>query len=262
MSLLDALRRVTEAEPLPAGGAGVHVHLLRFPALRAEGEGLSELLSPDERRRASAFRFRDDADRFRAGRGLLRWLLGCYLGEPAERLRFEYSPHGRPSLPGQELRFSVAHTRRYLALAFARGGDVGVDVEGADHVTDPLEISRRFFAPAEHVKLATLPCAVRERAFLRCWTQKEAYVKAHGLGLSMPLDAFEVAVLPEERCGLLAVAPSGEAELSRWELFETDDLADAHVALAVEGAHLRVRAWRWEGPGEPRSLPMRGPIPD
>lgn len=241
---LSALRAAVNAHPLrPRGPA--HLHLFDFDSLAALDPLLGPLLERAERERAGRFHFREDRQRYERGRGLLRWLLGTYLGAAAGGLVFDYARHGRPSLRGGGIEFNVSHTRRYLALAFAADGALGVDVEGDRGATDLLRIARRFFATGEYEKLAALPADRQTRAFLRCWTQKEAYIKAHGVGLSMPLNRFEVGVLPEEPCGLRA-ARDDPAELERWQFRESVELADAHVAVAVEGVGREVAVWRWD----------------
>lgn len=242
--LLEYLRRSVEEAPLRGDGGTAHLHLFDFAWLAPLSPLLYSFLDDAERRRAGRFHFPEDARRYERGRGVLRWLLGAHLGSAPERLAFDYTEHGRPSLRQAGIEFNVSHTRRFLALAFVRGGAVGVDVEGDRGAQDLMRIARRFFAAAEYEKLASLPEDRRKRAFLRCWTQKEAYIKAHGVGLSMPLNRFEVGVLPEEPCGLLA-AHDDSSELRRWQFVERHDLEDAHVAVAVEGVGREVAVWRW-----------------
>ncbi|HEX6069918.1 MAG TPA: 4'-phosphopantetheinyl transferase superfamily protein [Longimicrobiaceae bacterium] len=256
---LDAVRAAVEAHPLRRRGAA-HLHLFEFSSLAPLDPLLGRLLEGSERDRAGRFHYLEDRQRYQRGRGLLRWLLGAYLARAPGGLVFDYAQHGRPSLRGGGIEFNVSHTRRYLALAFAADGALGVDVEGDRGATDLLRIARRFFAEAEYEKLASLPEGGRTRAFLRCWTQKEAYIKAHGVGLSMPLNRFEVGVLPEDPCGLRA-AFDDSSELARWQFAETDQLQDAHVALAVEGVGREVRVWRWGhepvSPSNAETAPLR-----
>jgi 4'-phosphopantetheinyl transferase len=246
VSLLASLRSAAEHAPLVAGSREVHLHLLTFASLRASADELTAALGPDERLRACGFRSAARRERFCAARGALRRLIALHVNAPAESLAFAYGPHGKPSLRGHELAFSVSHAGDHLAIALARGGSVGVDVECAERAPrgdHALRMAARFFTPVEYAKLASLPPAGRGRAFLRCWTQKEAYVKALGDGLALGLDEFEVAVLPGEPCGLLAARrPS---ELTRWRFFETDATGGVHAAVAGEGTDRRLRTWSW-----------------
>jgi 4'-phosphopantetheinyl transferase len=242
-TLLHLLRQATERATLYGGSSEAHLHLFAFDSLRSAAPQLGQLLSSDELERAGAFRFPEDQDRFCLARGVLRLVLGCYLHEAAERLAFEYAAHGKPALARGTFAFNASHTREHLALAFAGGGAIGVDVESEKSATRMWGIARRFFAPAEQAKLAELSPDARRRALLRCWTQKEAYTKAIGLGLALRLDQFEVAVLPDEPCGVLASHFAGERE--RWRFFETDALPNAHVSLVTDTIGRRVRMWNW-----------------
>lgn len=243
-NLLAAVREGVQVAPLGAGGA-VHLHLFAFEALLPRVDVLGEALDLDERQRAARIFARDHRERFVCGRGMLRWLLGAYLSTAPGRVVLQYSPHGRPSLPGAELDFNVSHSRRYLAIAVTRQGPVGVDVEDIDEARDALGLASRFFAPAEHAGLVALPAAERARAFTRGWTQKEAYIKAHGLGLSVPLHRFQVAILPHEHCGLVASSDLAPEELARWRFWETPDLPGAHVVVAAMDHEGPVRLWNW-----------------
>ena len=145
--------------------------------------GLWTLLSADERRTAKRFHFQTDRSRYIIGRGLLRTILSRYLKRAPNRLRFYYSPYGKPALlggPEEALYFNVSHSRDLALFAVTRGRALGVDVE---HVVSELavqDLAERFFSPREIVALRTLPANLRQEAFFACWTRKEAYLKARG----------------------------------------------------------------------------------
>jgi 4'-phosphopantetheinyl transferase len=121
----------------------------------------------------------------------------------------------------------------------ARGREVGVDVERLRSVDDWDSLGGRFFAPREVAELGGIPGSLRERAFFACWTRKEAYVKAHGLGLALPLDGFVVSVDPAGPARLLA-ADHDPDQLGRWEMCDVSPGADYAGALAVEGHDWRL----------------------
>ncbi len=204
-------------------------------------------LSADEVARAERFHFPRDRHRFAAGRGLLRGLLGRYLGlDPAE-LRFVYGPRGKPGLgpEARDLRFNVSHSGGLALLAFVRGRHLGVDLERERPLPEAEEMAGRFFSPRESAELRRLPGADRPRAFFRCWTRKEAFIKATGEGLSRPLDAFDVTLAPGEPARLLRV--EGEpGDPGRWWLRDLELAAGFAGALAVEGPPLRVACWNWD----------------
>ncbi|MFC2966692.1 4'-phosphopantetheinyl transferase family protein [Acidimangrovimonas pyrenivorans] len=194
-------------------------------------------LSPDEAARADRFVYHRHAEAFRAGRSRLREILAGYRGMSPAALRFSYSDHGRPSLAGGP-EFNLSHSGGWAALAVSeRPLRLGIDIEA--HRTVEEGIARRFFSPAEQRALAALPGAEWQAGFFRCWTRKEALVKACGPGLSMALDSFDVTLAP------------GEARLTRieggtaadWALADLDVGPGMAGAVAAEtgGATLRLR---------------------
>ena len=220
------------------GEADVHVWRAALDRPPDRVAALAALLSPDERDRAARFHFARDRRRYTVGRGVLRRLLGAYLGVPGDGLVFSYGPQGKPALASGDLRFNLAHTGAVALYAVTRRREVGVDIEGfrPDFATD--EIAERFFSDAERRALRALAPAERCRAFFSCWARKEAYIKALGGGLSIPLDGFDVSLAPGEPAALLATRPIA-ADAARWTLAEIEAGPDAAAALAVEG-----RGWR------------------
>ncbi|MET4389857.1 4'-phosphopantetheinyl transferase [Bradyrhizobium sp. F1.4.3] len=204
---------------------------------RARLASLYQLLSPGERERAGRFRSIADAKRSIIGRGYLRLLLGRAIGLRAEELRFEYDEFGKPSLATDyrsELQFSVSHSGDCVLIALARGRAVGADVERVRTDIDVADLAKRFFSTTEAEKLACLTGPVLYKAFFACWTCKEAYVKAKGQGISLPLNDFEVAFLPGEAPGLLTTRPD-PTEASRWKLFALNVGQYHEAALIAAG---------------------------
>ena len=226
------------------------VHVWSADLDRLPEAELGEALSADERERARRFRFDRDRRRFTTARGLLRRLLGRYLGRDPAGLRFAYGPRGKPSLgEGHGLRFNVSHSGGLALLAFAWDRELGVDVEEEREVREAADIARRYFSPREEEELRRLREDQRQAAFFRCWTRKEAFIKATGDGLSRPLDAFDVTLRPGEPARLLRVAGEPEAESRFW----LEDLRPAPGfagALAVEGRKAKVVRRSGDGVGE------------
>jgi 4'-phosphopantetheinyl transferase len=225
-------------------------HVWRASLLQAEQETarLRQLLTPDEQARAERFHFQKDRDHFIVARGILRSLLGRYLEVEPGRLRFEYSSYGKPRLSkefdGGALRFNLSHSHERVLYAFARGRELGVDIEYLRQDFACEEIARRFFSPHEVAAFCSLPTSQRTEAFFRCWTRKEAYVKALGEGLSAPLDEFDVSLLPGEPAALLSNRRRPQ-EVARWSL-QTLDVASVYAAaLAVEGHDWQLNYWDW-----------------
>ncbi len=215
------------------------------PACVAEAE---RMLSADEQARASRFFFERDRTRFAVARAALRGILGRYLGVPPTRVEFSYGRRGKPALaarPGTPaLRFNLAHSDGRALCAVAVGRDVGVDLERLrpDFATDA--VAAHFFSGAEVTTLRTLAAERRTRAFFDCWTRKEAYIKARGEGLWLPLDRFEVSLAPGEPPALLATHDE-PAEVARWSLRAIDVGRGYAAALAVEGRGWRLERWQW-----------------
>ncbi len=157
------------------------------------------LLNDEERARADRFRFEVDRRRYTSGRAQLRTCLAGYLGITPAEVAFSYGEHGRPALhpdhpAAADLVFNLAHSEGFGIFAAAVGGiRLGVDIEILPAGMPPHEVADHFFAANEVGRLFALPTAEQALAFYQCWTRKEAYLKALGGGLSIPLDAFEMA---------------------------------------------------------------------
>jgi 4'-phosphopantetheinyl transferase len=206
----------------------IHVERLALDVAPSRLAELRATLAPDEHARAARLRFARDADRFVAGRGLLRVALGARVGEDPARLRFAYGTAGKPSLADHpDLRFNVSGAGGVGLLAMADGIELGVDVELAGAAYAGLDVARQFFARDELAALRALDPAARPLAFLRCWTRKEAYVKAHGDGLQISLDAFAVTLRAEDPVEIAWHESPGEA--ARWGLVDLSDTGDGIV---------------------------------
>jgi len=187
---------VVPATPPPLG---VHeAHLWRLDLDAAHGEAATVVLSEEERARAARFHFESDRHRFIAARAALRRILAAYLDRAPADLVFSLGRHGKPALENLGLEFNLSHSGGCGLLAVTRGRRVGVDLERVRSEFAGEDIARRFFASAEVEALAATKPDEYVTAFFRCWTRKEAYVKARGDGLSLALDRFEV---PLDRAG-------------------------------------------------------------
>jgi 4'-phosphopantetheinyl transferase len=214
----------------------VHVWLTSEVADVSSLQLLGSLLSPEERQRAARFRFDKDRNLFVAARGWLRALSGAYTNSAPTEVAFRYSARGKPELshPGVlDLRFNVSHSGQMIVLAFARGRRVGVDVEEIRKDFSIVEIAERFFSPTERAGLRNLPATARDQAFFRCWTRKEAYIKATGDGLSLPLEQFDVSLAPNEPAQLLETRPD-PAEAERWSMWDLGVGEQYAAAVVVE----------------------------
>jgi 4'-phosphopantetheinyl transferase len=229
----------------------VHVWRAWLDQPQLDLDRLRQTLSTDERTRATCFYFQRDQDRFIAARGLLRIILGRYLNVPPHQLRFHYNGAGKPALAicfdKQELSFNLSHSHGIALYAMTHARAVGVDIERIDPNLRADQIAKSFFAPAEVAELFAIPSALRPRAFLSCWTRKEAYVKARGDGLSHPLDQFQVSLAPSAPAALLS-AQWDPQEASRWSLYDLAPWPEYVAALAIERPHHQVMCFEWTRP--------------
>lgn len=212
---------------------------------------LAGILSLDEHDRAVQFRIADDRRRFVVARAMIRCVLALYLGRTPEQIRFQFGPYGKPRLEnlGSEegLEFNLSHSHKLALCAVARGRKVGVDIERIDPVADLERLAAFAFSLTEQQTLATLSGEQRLIGFYNCWTRKEAYVKARGDGFFLPLDAFDVSLVPGERARVLANRLD-PPDTSRWSLHEITPVDNYVGALAVQGRRARICVRRWDKP--------------
>ena len=191
------------------------------------------VLSEEERERASRYRVEPPRTAFILTRSALRILLGGYLGESPRSIRFRVTKYGKLFLDGRfDLHFNVSHTDGLALLAFARKRRIGVDTEKIRPQPDALKLARRFFSERERLQLEKLPAEELAAAFFRCWSRKEAYIKARGEGLSHPLNQFDVSAAANPGEILLATRPDA-TEAQRWVLGNVPVPPQYVAALAV-----------------------------
>jgi 4'-phosphopantetheinyl transferase len=207
-----------------------------------------QVLSPDEVRRADRFYFEKDRWRFTKARSAMRHILGRYAGRPPQELAFSYGPKGKPELSGEleksGIKFNLSHSHELAFLAVTRRLTVGVDIERINPEFATEDVAERFFSANEVRCLQALPSLERADAFFSCWTRKEAYIKALGEGLSVPLDSFEVAFGPQIPAALLAVR-FDPGEKTRWSMYDIEAGQGYKAALVVEGKEHRLRHLQW-----------------
>jgi 4'-phosphopantetheinyl transferase len=164
-----------------------------------------EILDQQERERMQRFHFAPDRARYAVAHANLRRILGAYLDQPAAGLRFYANGFGKPELHPSEssssLHFSLSHSRSIAVLAVSNGRPVGVDVEEVRPI-EP-EVADMHFSASERAQLNQLQGDAWLLGFYRCWTRKEAILKAEGVGLFRPLDSFDVSLLADETAKLL-----------------------------------------------------------
>jgi 4'-phosphopantetheinyl transferase len=225
-------------ESLSLTAGQVHVWRISLEQDDASLDRFRRTLAPEELDRAGRFRFERLQRHYVAGRGSLRDVLARYLSAKPEELRFSYNAYGKPALAGEEsLQFNMSHSHEIALVAVTRDAAVGVDVEHvrADFARD--EIARRFFSRMEVATFNSLAKEEQVAAFFRCWTRKEAYIKAIGKGLSQPLDGFDVTLAPGDAAALLR---AGDDDTATWSFSDIDVGPGYASALAVEGSNPQI----------------------
>jgi 4'-phosphopantetheinyl transferase len=173
-------------------GVDIRCHRLELDAARLDA--LYAFLSAEERARAARFHFDKHRHEFIAARGMLREILGEYLKVDPKSVYFSYNSYGKPAVDG--VYFNLSHSGGLALYAVSRTRELGVDVERIDPVFAFEQIPEQFFSRVEVDALRALPESLQLQAFFNCWTRKEAYVKARGLGLSLELHSFDVSLAP------------------------------------------------------------------
>jgi 4'-phosphopantetheinyl transferase len=207
-------------------------------------------LTSDELARAARFVTEDLRRRFRNGRTLLRLVLSLYSGAPPQSLTFLTSPYGKPRLHAGLQRgwcFNASHSGECFVCAVSRDHRrIGVDVEVPRPLPDALKISERFFSPAERAELAAYSGIEQQAAFFRCWTRKEAVIKAPGFGLRLPLDSFDVSLEPAPPGNLLKGARARSLARRDWRLVDATRDGGPPCAVAADGPIAGIRHCDWE----------------
>ncbi|UVC07737.1 4'-phosphopantetheinyl transferase superfamily protein [Rhizobium sp. TH2] len=183
---------------------------------------LWDTLSPEETLRATRFVRERDAIRFSTARGLMRMVLSQYLGVQASAVILVTNTHGKPQIgPSMQvpLQFNLSHSADRAVLAVCDMFPIGIDIEQIRPINE--DVAGRFFSRRECAAIKGLQQQDYLHAFYRCWTRKEAFVKAHGMGLLLPLDSFDVTV--EDKLPPRLERLDGDEQASEsWKLFNVD----------------------------------------
>lgn len=226
-------------EPGRRSLADDEVHVWAVP-LDGDPAPFAALLSASEKARVDRFRFADHQRRYQIGHGALRRILGGYLGVDAREVRFRQGDRGKPYLVGDGPFFNLSHSGKLAVVAVA-ATELGIDVEKLRRLESLTQIAQRHFANAEFRSLEQLDGDDRQLAFYRCWTRKEAYIKALGAGLSMSLDSFEVSLCEAPR---FLVCHDGREDPARWSIVDVSPGPDYVGAIALRHTAPRLERMR------------------
>lgn len=227
----------------------VDIWSIHLDGQERETQQCRRLLSPDEIQRADRFHFEKHRRRFTRARAAMRQILSGYTGLAAQELTFSYGPQGKPELAGTlencGVKFNLSHSEEMALLAVTQNQIVGADIELVDSEFASEGIAERFFSAGEVRRLNALPASEKADAFFACWTRKEAYIKALGGGLSIPLDCFEVAFGPGIAPALLLVEDN-PSETCRWSMYDVKVTQGYRAAVIAEGKEHGLRHLQWQ----------------
>ena len=228
---------------LPTLDGNVHVWAVRLDDTRVDLDGGRELLSPDERERVARFHFDLHRRRYLIAHIALHEILARYLPLDPAQLWFELGTNGKPKLAparaAHGVDFNLSHSHEMALVAVNRFGEIGVDIEYARPEFKFQEIAERFFTAREVAALRGLPANLQRQAFFKCWTSKEAFLKAKGTGLSGKLDEVEITLGAPEQVRIGASVPG-------WSLSELTPGDGYEGALLIAGGALPAICYRWQ----------------
>lgn len=236
-----------DIDPLPGSVVacgGIDVWLTRYDQIDDPRllDRMRAVLDDEERAHEHVFHFADDRKRYLVTRAMVRSVLSRYVALPPEAWDFTKNEYGRPAIAtalldlvpeARGLVFNLSHTRGLIALAIARNRALGVDVEHLSLREVSLGIAHRFFSPIEVSDLAREPDHAQQARFFEYWTFKESYIKARGMGLSLPLDGFSFE-FPHPDAVRIRIEPQLRDHDERWSFWQYRPSAEYLMALCAE----------------------------
>jgi 4'-phosphopantetheinyl transferase len=231
-----------------SNGADIHVWAAALDIPPGQISSYESTLCLSERERAERYHFERDRNRFIVGRGVLRAVLGSYLGVEPAQLSFDYGARGKPvltDLPDRRtLHFNVSHSDGLALVAVTSVCAVGIDVERIRSMDDAEELAVRFFSPREVAELKALPRDRHALAFFNLWTRKEACLKATGEGITELLGQIEVSFVPGEPARVVSIGGIPQAAAG-WTVDELNPASQFKAAIAAAAGGLRISCWHW-----------------
>lgn len=228
-------------DPLPALGEGVHIWMVALDDAGCDVESCHARLSPGEQKRADNFKFARDRRRYVVAHAALRDVLARYTLAGAATLQFTEGVNGKPKLAppfsAGGIEFNLSHSHETALVAVNSRRDIGVDIEYVKAEFDIFEVADHFFSEREIAALHALPTTLRSRAFYKCWTSKEAFLKAKGTGLSGNLDEVEITRDGE--------AVRIRASIDGWVLKELSCSDRYEAALVTKNMPTNVCCYLW-----------------
>jgi 4'-phosphopantetheinyl transferase len=212
----------------------VHVWSVDLDLDREQIDQLGRFLTPQESQRATKFINPTHGDRWIVARGYLRQILSQYLDLTPAQIVFRLGEQGKPAVNGHPIEFNLSHSRDRAVYGISAKFPIGIDVEYI-HPLPAADLVDRFFSAAERAIFHNLPSDSQQAAFFHAWTQKEAYLKACGTGLSTPLDQIEVSIDPTTPAAIISSPIAGI-----WQIQKLAISHDYAGAIVVGGDWERI----------------------
>jgi 4'-phosphopantetheinyl transferase len=234
---------------LELGANEIHIWLAVLEQPVSILHGFIHALSIEERIKAENFYFERDRNSFIVRRGILRTIIGRYLDVEPNRILFRFGKNGKPALDNtfdsETIHFNLSHSHGVALFAFSRNHEIGVDIEYMCDISEMDKIVESFFSIEESEVFRSLSESKKKEAFFYCWTCKEAFIKALGEGMSLPLDRFEVSLVPSEPFKLLNI-DGDSRKATRWTIREIKAAPNYAGAFAVKSDAFESMHWRWD----------------
>ena len=228
---------------LPALQNHIHIWAVRLDDATVDFDRDLDLLSPEERERLARFQFERDRRRYLVAHIALHDILRRYLPIEPARVSFDIGANGKPRLPhapaSSDIEFNLSHSHEMALLAVCRKREVGIDIEYVKEDFECQEVAERFFSAREIAAMRGLPVSLQRQAFFKCWTSKEAFLKAKGTGLSGALDEVEITLTAADQVRITAGVPG-------WSLSEVDPIDGYEGALVVANAPVPICYYVWQ----------------
>lgn len=198
----------------------VDIYYCQFSKNVEHFEILFELLDQEEKERALRFYFEKDKISFTIARAFLKLIISKYQKVNPKDIKFTYNQYGKSYLDGSNLYYNLSHSKDFSLYGFSYLGELGIDIEFMKEKIDFKNIIKRFFSENEIKDFLTLPDFLQREAFFNGWSRKEAYIKAVGRGLNIPLDSFDVELRPNQEVKIKDIRE--EPEKRDWFLYNLE----------------------------------------
>lgn len=232
---------------LALGTHEIHIWCADLDQPGSQFHRFGQTLSIDERMRAEQFHFQEDRKRFIVRHGILRMIVGFYLGVKPSELQFYHGKNGKPALTDtlskKTICFNLSHSQGFALYGFSREHEIGVDIERVREIPEMEQIAERFFSVTENVLFRALPERKKKETFFQIWTRKEAFLKATGDGLSRPLDNFDVQTGLFESFGIGDLGGDSGKVLPCW-IRSLNSVPNFACAFAVRGTQLQIKCFK------------------